>query len=270
MPRKENHDLYLLLCVVSFSNANENQNGNQPQKDTRQEIIVTRSSNPALNLGGKLDIDSKTIQAREHEEPGKWDDPMVWLTMALVIANFFLWQTTRTAANAARDSIKLAREEFNASHRPRLVVRRVQLRFDPEKNQCGINFVVANVGDSIATNLRGLINIKVIDAQQMRSFEYESMPKYEGNWTDLSKLIATTTASPDLKGGQRAFIFIQFDELTEDSMSIIRQGARVLYFYGVIDYQDQEGRRRDMAFFRTYQSLPNNFVSKDDPDYEYH
>lgn len=175
------------------------------------------------------------------------------------------------AAEAAKKSADLAREEFIASHRPRLIVRRVQVRFTPAINEHGINLVIANIGDSIATNLTGNINITVIPASQQSDFEKESMPKYGNQEINIGKLINRPPRNnPNLDARQRTFVFFGSDAINADSMVKIGRGESILYFYGYITYNDVNGISRDCGFFRTYNPSSEKFYAKDDdPDYEW-
>lgn len=177
----------------------------------------------------------------------------------------------QVAAEAAKKSADLAREEFISSHRPRLIVRRVQARFTPAINEHGINLVIANIGDSISTNITGNINIKVISTSHQAEFEKESMPQYGNVEIDIGALINRPPRnSPDLSAGQRTFVFFGSDEINADSMTRIDRGENLLYFYGYITYSDVNGISRDCGFFRTYNPNSGKFHAKeDDPDYEW-
>ena len=177
----------------------------------------------------------------------------------------------QVAAEAAKKSADLAREEFISSHRPRLTVRRVQARFTPAKDEHGINLVIANVGDSIATNITGNINIRVVPTSNQAEFEKESMPQYGSVGIDIGALINRPPRnSPDLSAGQRTFVFFGSDEINADSMTRINGSESLLYFYGYITYSDINEISRDCGFFRTYNPSSGKFlVKEDDPDYEW-
>jgi hypothetical protein len=177
----------------------------------------------------------------------------------------------QVAAEAAKKSADLARDNFISSHRPRLVVRRAQARFTPAINEHGINLVIANIGDSIATNITGNVNIRVISTSQQAEFEKESMPKYGIVEFNIGALINRPPRnSPDLSAGQRTFVFFGSDEINADSMAKIGRGECLLYFFGYITYSDVNGITRDCGFFRTYNPNSGKFHAKeDDPDYEW-
>lgn len=178
----------------------------------------------------------------------------------------------KVAAEAARTSADLAREEFVSSHRPQLIVRRVQARFRPAINEHGINLVIANIGDSIATNITGNINIRVIPTSQQADFERESMPQYGGAEIDIGALINRPPRNnPNLNARERTFVFFGSDEINADSMSRVERHESLLYFYGYITYSDANQVRRDCGFFRNYNPNSGKFQARDDdPDYEWH
>ena len=176
------------------------------------------------------------------------------------------------AAEAAKTSADLAREEFVSSHRPQLVVRRVQARFRPAINEHGINLVIANIGNSIATNISGNINIRVVPTSQQADFERESMPQYGNAEMDIGALInRPPRSSPNLSARERTFVFFGSDEINADSMARVERNESLLYFYGYITYSDTNQIRRDCGFFRTYNPSNGKFQARDDdPDYEWH
>jgi hypothetical protein len=177
----------------------------------------------------------------------------------------------QVAAEAAKASADLAREEFVSSHRPQLVVRRVQARFRPAINEHGINLVIANIGSSIATNITGNINIRVIPTSLQVDFERESMPQYGGAEIDIGALINRPPRNnPNLNARERTFVFFGSDEINADSMARVERNESLLYFYGYITYTDANQVRRDCGFFRTYVPSNGNFQARsDDPDYEW-
>ena len=177
----------------------------------------------------------------------------------------------QTAAEAAKTSADLAREEFVSSHLPQLVVRRVQARFRPAINEHGINLVIANVGNSIATNITGNINIRVIPTSQQVDFERESMPQYGSAEIDIGALINRPPRNnPNLGARERTFVFFGSDEINADSMARVERNESLLYFYGYITYTDTNQVQRDCGFFRTYNPSNGKFQARsDDPDYEW-
>ncbi len=161
--------------------------------------------------------------------------------------------------------VNLSRNEFNATHFPRIAVRRLQLRWSD--GQKGINFVVANIGDGPAQHIRGNLNIRVTPSTNRNEIEQESLPPYGHELIDLSAQIG----KPSLHARQRAFVFLDLtNRISQEAMERINAGTDVLFFFGFVDYVDATGVRRDTGFFRTYNQMYKNFYAKkDDPDFEW-
>lgn len=178
-------------------------------------------------------------------------------------------QIAEQSVEAAKKQAEVSREEFFYAHRPRVVVRREQARSAPD--QRGINFVLANMGDLVATNIVANVNVRIIPASEQASFELQSLPPYGGAWIDVGKLIGVPGRGnrTDLMAGERAFIFIQSNDINDQSMASIKRGESLLYFFGLVNFDDPGGARRESAFFRTYHALSEKFEAKDDPDYEH-
>ena len=68
-------------------------------------------------------------------------------TVILTIATVFLMSYTRKLWGTTHDTLKLAREEFNATHRPRLRIRAISV----EGGHKTVRVYISNVGDSGAT-----------------------------------------------------------------------------------------------------------------------
>ncbi len=68
-------------------------------------------------------------------------------TVILTIATVLLMSYTRKLWGTTHDTLKLAREEFNATHRPRLRIRAISV----EGGHKTVRVYISNVGDSGAT-----------------------------------------------------------------------------------------------------------------------
>lgn len=255
--------------------------------EPKQEITVSPRPSVNVNIGDKLDIKSKSVEARTYEEPSKWTDPVTWFTLVLAIANILLWLTTRDmateakrageaakgAAEAARQQAEVATAEYIGSHIPRLIVRRVQLHYDSTKH--GIEFVLANVGDSYAQDISGDLNIELIEGSKVREFERQSIPLYGGIHYDISHMITDpkTGHNATLQAGERHPVFIQSEKVSDTVHNLLTSQNFVLYFFGKISYWNRTKTiSREMGFFRTYTFTGERWIFKakeDDPDYEW-
>jgi hypothetical protein len=89
---------------------------------------------------------------------GKQSDIIAALA-TVVIAGFTgtLWYTSRTQSDITRDALRLAKDEFSATHRPKILVQSVTLAFTGDADHSGrIDFMIANAGEAEATIIRFL------------------------------------------------------------------------------------------------------------------
>ncbi len=291
--------VFIVLCGVALSQASSQSQSNAIPSETEQrgteKSPITVRVLPAPDALDTVARD-EAYRREKSEEDRKLVNATIALaaiTGALALFTGGLWLATyslgrdakRTAkrqaeemqrsltiaaesAEAARKQAEVSREEFIYAHRPRVVIRREQVRCS--QAQRGINFVLANTGNLVATNIVANINIRVIPASEQAAFELQSLPPYGDMWIDVGNLIGVPGRGnrTNLMAGERAFIFIESADINEQSMVLIKRGERVLYFFGLVNFDDPGGTRRESAFFRMYRALPDKFEAKDDPDYE--
>jgi len=170
----------------------------------------------------------------------------------------------------AEASNRIAKDEFQYVHRPRLTIRRERVRFFPKDN--GINFVLANIGHLPATEINGQFTVKIVPAADVESVTKESLPPYDGTVHNISEIKATR--SPDrgrgLGASERAMLYFIFSEITQTAMESVKRKESILCFFGYLDFLGPDGVRRGSAFFRTYKPDTETFVASEDPDYEHH
>ena len=146
-------------------------------------------------------------------------------------------------------SIKLARQEFISTHRPRLRIRGIQtngLKF-------GTFIKVVNVGETDAS-ITGVIGVLV---QKQASTWLPAAPKLEPVplQSDTERLVKA--------GEERAF------GLFPDQ---IPDGQAPIFLVGVIKYADGIGTQRTTGFSWFYDAVQNAFIHptrNDQYDYEY-
>ena len=201
---------------------------------------------------------------------------------ALILA-FFTWrliEVGRDQHSAAMGALKLAREEFTASHRPRLVVRNiVTKKVGADAVQDGYlqliaaeavvsgQFYVANAGDSKAT---------VTEALFMIYASRNGLPMerpYEGE--DGTALVARSVLVP---GDATPVIFDATVKVGRNTPANSRYGGGNFrpgedlptYAMGWIDYLDDARVRRRVSFCRRYDPNERRFLQlrEADPDYE--
>jgi hypothetical protein len=158
--------------------------------------------------------------------------------IAVAAFTFTLWISTSTQAKLTGDSIKLAREEFNATHRPKIRVHAAELKRRPpevksdeadEYDRIAASLICFNIGESTAVNVevRGEIFAGAnfaVDVQR--------------------RLVATF---PEILSGQKFRAEIKSD-IPVQMVAIGKRTGIDYHCLGWIAYHDQNGLRRETAF----------------------
>jgi hypothetical protein len=192
----------------------------------------------------------------------KPDAYVALFTALLFFSTVALWLATRGLFRITRDSTKLARQEFNATHRPKIKVYAAELKRVPPEikrdetddwDRLGADLVCFNIGESAALKIevRGQILAGAgfaIDVQR-----------------PLAKKIDRVSS------GQKFRAEIRSDIPMHDVATGKRMGTDY-HCVGWIAYWDQNGLRRETGFcFRAdpWDKQRERWVSAEKPEYEY-
>jgi hypothetical protein len=154
---------------------------------------------------------------------------------------------TLVLASATRSQVRLAREEFVATHRPRLTVRCFQ-RKESGAGEIVITFTVVNIGNSEA--------ILLDTGGRMESVPpfAQPMPSYDG----LDALVIQPKAfGPGVSAQGRV-----------TGREDVSQGV-ILRVYGYLSYADRLGHVRTTGFCRQRSGMTGHLEAVKDPDCEY-
>lgn len=205
--------------------------------------------------------ESSYIQAKDSKEEfwESWPDWIIAIfTVVLSISTICLWLDTKRLAEDAKsqsadlkESLKLAREEFNATHRPKITVRyvKIDMKNPTADHKYSIEFGIVNVGDADAK----IINIcsRIIEG--------------EGPWTYGSREV-------------------RFDE-SNISTHRLRPGTLHIcstikdfpfgtksnnwFVVGCIRYEDGNGIKRQTGFVRRYKASKMTWEKYKYEEFEY-
>jgi hypothetical protein len=186
--------------------------------------------------------------------------PEVWTavaTVAIAVFTVALVFVTNRQARLTRDALNLARGEFNATHRPKIIVRRFQVTDKdlPEGKAPKILFIAQNIGDSAAT----------ITRVRSATVTYR-----------VDELIPTDLSFPfheefnvTLKSGERELFPVNGAyPLRGVEPMAIRAEKIVLYCMGTIEYFDTGGTQRETGFCRRYRPSEDRWETVES-EYEY-
>jgi hypothetical protein len=163
------------------------------------------------------------------------------LTGGLVLASSFQFYFLHKAEKNSQALAKLAREEFVATHRPRVTVRFIQ---GPHHNNEGHEFMwvtFANVGETTATitEIGGDLNRRDTSTGNWR------LPGIDGTPKPISPVVTLES------GDRHTVTFVAKSPISDIELFGDATGTYELCAVGGVRYQDGNGRTRETAFFRT-------------------
>jgi hypothetical protein len=178
-------------------------------------------------------------------------------TVFIGIFTYVLARVTRRQAILTRESINLARDEFNATHRPKIVVQAVWFN---EMAAVGeslgtIHFNAVNVGDSRAT----IVNFIVYPFIQQKGYPFA--PKF---FEPEAKKRQAITLAP----GEPVSVVENYEFTDEHYWKLHGQEAK-LFVVGRIEYIGNDGVRRITGFCRERRGDDDSWIATDHADYEY-
>jgi len=170
-------------------------------------------------------------------------------TVALAISTKKLWVSTEK-------SIDLGRDEFNATHRPKIIVHTFEVSLDAGTGYIGAIYTYVNAGESDAT-IKEIGGIMFMSDGLRAGIQITMKPLKK-----VLKVGERTTRSIDSE--------ILNSNVTIASMRTGRgQPSRRLMCIGCIRYADAKGVKRETGFCRTYDAVSSTWLREQNSDYEY-
>lgn len=173
----------------------------------------------------------------------------------IVIAAFtiVLAFVTRRQAFLTTDAIKLARDEFNATHRPKLRVRLIRPHLADGK-PISVRYTIVNIGGTRAILKRHDVKLYAQPANNGIKAIQQSFP----------------LACHELKPGESEEFFLTSKNIEfEYEFHWDFAAGGVLKIGGVVEYEDGVGIMRRTGFLRTYDVALGCFRKSEDTEEEY-
>lgn len=167
-------------------------------------------------------------------------------TLGLWIFTALLWSATRRAVIDGVENIKLAKDEFVATHRPKLVVRNVfSLVTDPKEATIVVNYTVANIGGGPCWMTECRVKVELIS-----DVGYPLFMMAPG-MDSPSKVPFIGIINP---GEYKELSFISPDQRWDNDHRRSWRGETGVHFCGLIKYIDAPGSNvtRQTVFRRKY------------------
>lgn len=98
-------------------------------------------------VGAFIEANDKTIEAVS--------------TLSIAIFTLTLWLSTRGVLTATKATVELARQEFLATHRPKIIMREAFIGAPQEGAQIVVYFQIANVGETTGTIIKSTVGVQV-------------------------------------------------------------------------------------------------------------
>ena len=178
-----------------------------------------------------------------------------------------MWLTIFTGALAIvgiiqgvliRDQIRLGQREFNATHRPKIILRgfRIQNRDLPTGKRIGYVFIAHNAGDS-SGRLIECRSATIVLAEKERlpgNLSFPFAEKLELTLDSGEHEVVPGNGGNKIEGNEAMEIFA---------------GQRVLICLGTVTYLDGNGVRRVTGFCRQYRPREDEWDTRQGSEYEY-
>jgi hypothetical protein len=168
-------------------------------------------------------------------------------TSASAIFTATLWWSTRKLWKAGDDQLSLAREEFNSTHRPRVVLRELHFSYEDQTQNVPVVCIFTNIGGTDAK----VVELDVAFTNRPNRL-FRPVPRQASVGTPFVRV---------LKNGER-FSHIMPSGLAQSDIAQI--GGQPLYYTrGTITYVDKSGIRRSTGFCRDYDTHDGCFHKTD-------
>lgn len=236
--------MLLLLIVCMFSSSALAQEAKQPvppifdktkradkfkdNPNNKQTVSIELPASMNVTIAGNLDLKSNSSTNWAEWLIAICTGLLVVVTARLAYYTYMLWESTATASNrqaqevrdslviakqsadAAKESVRLAREEFISTHRPKIIVRAIYCNDAPDNERQPMpqmTFSIANVGSTPATVFEISATVMDIDWDLCPRPPYASSTKHNtvihiGNPLPLTiQIPGDVAAQQDMESG---------------------------------------------------------------------
>jgi hypothetical protein len=244
----------------------ESERGQQPSKDLEPADCPTFFAGSLLSFERgyewiKRDDNDKAVVAT-------FTAVLAMSTIGLWLATNKLWRAGERQFGFTQQSIGLARDEFNATHRPKIRVKHLWLAGDIWGGET-IVVNLAFVNNGTAEAIINEMGIKFVVVRKGQAIPFDPhIPAVRG------VVIAGGRMSSGI--GWRIEGIEDGTVLTDAQNTAIQNGKAILYCIGYMSYLDASERMRITGFCRVLTFADDAIIAQncrfrvfDDPDYEY-
>jgi hypothetical protein len=243
----------LLLCFGWILGTASSFNTCKAKQTTAQSEKATDNS-PLLALAV---VDNTAVSARcaLHMIYEYRDATTAIATIFIALFTFTLWWSTMKMMRATKDAVDLARQEFTATHRPKIIVHGMEVKL-PGDERRHVHFRYVNAGDTDAF-ITSIVSRILWTAKSMVPADIEF---------SRHDVIKEPILVPSGKNGFA---------ITPDGVDFVtlvrsgRGGHDTAFCVGVVVYRDTNDIERRTGFCRRYDSERERWLKVEDEDYEY-
>ena len=166
-----------------------------------------------------------------------------------------LWLATTEQGRLTRETLKLARDEFNASHRPKIIIHSIEFRRIPgeeEIDRIGASILCFNTGNAAAEDVQVRGDILVTDSLSI----------------DVQRPLLNTIA--EIPSGIKLRFEVTSERPVRELPHLLKQATP--YCIGTVAYLDQNHMRRETGFCFIIKEITAHgacWVSAESPEHEY-
>jgi hypothetical protein len=177
-------------------------------------------------------------------------------TIAIAAFTYALKRATDRLWDANERQIRLAREEFISTNRPKLIVRQFVLQPPVVNDVLKVDFSIFNVGNTEAT-------VRLLAAEvALWNGRFWEAPGIDPNVRPFGPRV--------VRNGERISVTIMSRfNLTATQLTAIRQGTFIICAVGEFTYTDALDTKRRSGFRRNHDVATDTFTTSTNPDQEY-
>jgi hypothetical protein len=174
-------------------------------------------------------------------------------TVAIAAFTCVLYFATSKSARITDAALTLARDEFIAVHRPRIIVRFIQGPFDDADKTRFVWVTIVNVGVNRAT---------------VEKWGGDLPLRVKGEWWPPGIAATPQPITPFILASGERHTFKVTQRPHPDGYTY-SPGIGKRHLVGAVRYKDESGIERETAFFRIYDDTSDRFVHSDNEEQEY-
>lgn len=214
-------------------------------------------------IGGPSSTEERNTKAQE--DVAWWAPGLFWLALCELVIIVY-------GVVMVRNTLREARREFAASHRPKIIVRRLRLSrfFEP------FNEHTAPLQVEITASNRGDVPAQITGISATAFRRHKTTKQWPGGEVSFTG-VPLLKPLPSLQPGESATISLQGQRGVQDGRNMpVINPARVLgnpdwdeVIIGELHYRGGDGVLRTTGFLRKFDVPSRGFIPLNDPGYEY-